>query len=46
MELTKEQWTQIWTHFSDEDDQVLTRIVQRWASLNKEFKRAVLKVVG
>ena len=45
-DFTKEQWTQIWTHFSGEDRQILTRIVQRWGSLSKELKRAVLRVVG
>ena len=43
---TKEQWTQIWTHFSDEDRQMLSQIVERWGSLSDEFKRAVLRVVG
>ena len=43
---TKEQWTQIWTHFPGEDRQKLTRVVQRWGSLSDELKRAVLRVVG
>ena len=45
-ELTKDQWTQIWTHISGEDRQMLTRIVQRWGSLSDEMKRAVLRVGG
>ena len=45
-DFTKEQWTQIWTHFSGEDRQMLARIVQRWGSLSDELKRAVLRVVG
>ena len=45
-EFTKEQWTQIWTHFSGEDRQMLSQIVQRWGSLSEELKRAVLRVVG
>ena len=45
-ELTKEQWTQIWTHISVEDRQILTRIVERWGSLSDELKQAVLRVVG
>jgi len=43
---TKEQWTQMWTHFSDEDRQQLSQIVKRWGSLSDELKRAVLRVVG
>jgi len=43
---TKEQWTQMWTHFSDEDRQQLSQIVKRWGSLSDELKRAVLGVVG
>ena len=43
---TKEQWTQIWTQISDEDRQMLTRIVERWGDLSDELKRAVLRVVG
>ena len=38
---TKEQWTQIWTHFSGEDRQMLTQIVERWGNLSDELKRAV-----
>ena len=45
-DLTKEQWTQIWTHFSGEDRQMLARIVQRWGSLSDELKQAVLRVMG
>ncbi len=45
-EFPKEQWTQIWTHFSDEDRQMLSQIVDRWGSLSDELKRAVLRVVG
>ena len=40
------KWTQIWTHISDEDRQLLTRIVKRWGSLSDEMKRAVLRVVS
>ena len=36
----------MWTHFSDEDRQMLTRIVERWGTLSDELKRAVLAVVG
>ena len=43
---TQEQWTQIWTHFSGEDRQMLSQIVERWGSLSDELKRAVLRVVG
>jgi len=43
---TKEQWTQIWTHFSGEDRRMLSQIVERWGSLSDELKRAVLAVVG
>ena len=45
-EFTEEQWTQIWTQISDEDRQLLTRIVKRWGILSEELKRAVLRVVG
>ena len=45
-EFSKEQWTQIWTQISDEDRQMLSRIVQKWGSLSEELKRAVLRVVG
>jgi hypothetical protein len=45
-DFTKEQWTQIWTHFSGEDRQMLTQIVERWGSLSEELKRAVIRVVG
>ena len=37
-DFTKEQWTQIWTHFSGEDRQMLARIVERWGSLSEELK--------
>ena len=40
-DFTKDQWTQIWTHISGEDRQMLTQIVERWGSLSKELKRAV-----
>ena len=45
-DLTKEQWTQIWTHISGKDRQMLSQIVQRWGSFTDELKRAVLRVVG
>ena len=45
-ELSNEQWTQIWTQISDEDRQMLSRIVERWGILSEELKRAVLRVVG
>ena len=38
--------TQILTHFSGKDRQMLTQIVQRWGNLSDEIKRAVLRVVG
>ena len=41
---TKEQWTQIWTHFSGEDRRMLSQIVERWGDLSDELKRAVLRV--
>ena len=44
--LSPEALTQKLTHFSDEDRQMLTQIVQRWGSLSNELKRAVLRVVG
>jgi len=40
------EWTQIWTHFSGEDRQMLSQIVERWGDLSEELKRAVLRVVG
>ena len=43
---TKEQWTQMWTHFSGEDRRMLSQIVERWGSLSDELKRAVLRVAG
>ncbi len=45
-ELTKEQWTQIWTQISDEDRQQLSQIVQRWGGLSDELKGAVLRVIS
>ena len=36
----------ILTEISGTDCQMLTQIVQRWGSLSKELKRAVLRVVG
>ena len=40
------EWTQIWTHISGKDRQMLSQIVQRLGSLSDELKRAVLRVVG
>ena len=40
-----EALTQILTHFSREDRQMLTRIVEKWGSLSDELKRAVLRLV-
>lgn len=37
---------EILTEFSGADPQMLTRIVERWGSLSKEIKKAVLRVVG
>jgi hypothetical protein len=36
----------ILTNLTDEDRQLLTRIVERWGSLSDELKKAVLRVVG
>ena len=36
----------ILTNLTDEDRQMLARIVERWGSLSDELKRAVLRVVG
>ena len=44
--LSPEALTQILTHFSGKDRQMLTQIVKRWGSLSDEIKRAVLRVVG
>ena len=44
--LRPEALTQILTHFSGKDRQMLTQIVQRWGNLSDEIKRAVLRVVG
>ena len=44
--LSPEALTQILTHFSGNECQMLTQIVQRWGSLSDEIKRAVLRVVG
>ena len=44
--LSPEALTQILTHFSGKDRQMLTQIVERWGSLSDELKKAVLRVVG
>jgi hypothetical protein len=44
--LRSEALTQILTHFSGKDRQMLTQIVKRWGSLSDELKRAVLRMVG
>ena len=44
--LSPKTLTQILTHFSGKDRQMLTQIVQRWGNLSDELKRAVLRVVG
>jgi len=44
--LSPEALTQILTHFSGKDRQMLTQIVKRWGNLSDEMKRAVLRVVG
>ena len=44
--LSPEALTQILTHISGEDRQMLSQIVERWESLSDELKRAVLRVVG
>ena len=36
----------ILTNLPDVDRRMLSQIVERWASLSDEFKRAVLRVVG
>ena len=36
----------ILTNLTDEDRQLLTRIVERWGTTSDELKRAVLRVVG
>lgn len=36
----------ILTNLTDEDRQMLTRIVERWGDLSDELKEAVLRVVG
>ena len=41
-----EALTEILTEISGTDRQMLTQIVQRWGSLSKELKEAVLRVVG
>ena len=41
-----EALTEILTEISGTDRQMLTQIVQRWCSLSKELKEAVLRVVG
>ena len=45
-EFSVEALTEILTEISGADRQMLTRIVQRWATLSDELKRAVLRVVG
>ena len=45
-ELSPEALTHILTNLTDEDRQMLTRIVERSGSLREELKRAVLAVVG
>ena len=39
-----QKWTQLWTHFSGEDRQILTRIVERWGRLSDELKEAILAI--
>jgi len=41
-----EALTEILTKISGTDRQMLARIVERWGSLSKELKRAVLRLVG
>ena len=38
--------TEILTEISGTDRQMLTQIVERWASISDELKQAVLRVVG
>ena len=42
----EEPLIEILTRISGTDRQILSQIVQRWGSLSKELKRAVLRVVG
>ena len=44
--LSPEALTQILTHFSGKDRQMLTLIVKRWGSLSDELKRAVLRIIS
>ena len=44
--LSPEALTQILTHFSGKDRQMLTQIVKRWGSLSDEMNKAVLRVLG
>ena len=45
-DFSPEALIKILTEISGTDRQMLTQIVQRWCSLSKELKRAVLRVVG
>ena len=45
-EFSVEALIKILTKISGTDRQILARIVQRWATLSDELKRAVLRVVG
>ena len=38
--------TQILTHVSGKDRQMMTQVVKRWGSLSDELRRAFLSVVG
>ena len=45
-EFPVEALTEILTEISGTDRQMLTRIVQRWANLSDELKRAVLRIIS
>ena len=45
-EFSPEALIKILTNITGTDRQMLTRIVQRWASLSGDLKKAVLRVVG
>ena len=45
-EFSVEALTEMLTEISGTDRQMLTRIVERWGSLSKDLKQAVLRVVG
>lgn len=40
------EWTQIWTHSSDQDRHELAQLVKSWSSLPGEIKKAILTIVS